>query len=93
MVKVISISLSDADKKLLDDMELSPSGLFKQKMQDVRENSYNFETRIKILEGNILNLQNRIRLMYEYLEKKDLFKDFQQYEESLILNNNVLEKK
>ena len=50
---VISISVSEADKMLIDDMELSPSGLFKQKIQEIRDNSFNYSTKLnKLIQAN-----------------------------------------
>lgn len=64
MVKIISISVSDEHKKILDDMELSPSGLFKQRMEQLKDESqiYNqkieqFQRAIKFL-GNEINQRN-----------------------------------
>lgn len=53
MTKIISISITDDDKALIDDMELSPSGLFKQKMQEIRDNSFNYATKLnKLITAN-----------------------------------------
>jgi hypothetical protein len=66
MTKIISISVSDADKVLIDDMELSPSGLFKQKMQEIRDNSFNYATKLnKLMEAN----SQLTKLLFEEQEK------------------------
>lgn len=53
MTKIISISMTDADWLLINDMELSPSGLFKQKMQEIRDNSINYSTKLeKLIKAN-----------------------------------------
>jgi len=50
MTKIISISVSDEHKKLLDDMELSPSGLFKQRMEQIKEDSFNYNNKMNLLQ-------------------------------------------
>lgn len=66
MVKIISISLTETEKKFLDDMELSPTGLFKQKLKEVMENSYNYQNKLEVREAAILRLN---KIIQEYAEK------------------------
>ena len=66
MTKIISISLTDADKALIDDMELSPSGLFKQKIQEVRDSSINYATKL----NNLIKVNAELtRLLFLEQEK------------------------
>lgn len=53
MVKIISISVSDEHKKILDDMELSPSGLFKQRMEQLKQESEIYNQKLEQLQAAI----------------------------------------
>jgi len=66
MTKIISISVSDYDKLLIDTMELSPSGLFKQKCQEIRDNSRNYESK---LQGLIRANKELTELLHKEQEK------------------------
>ena len=65
MTRIISISMTDADKLLIDDMELSPSGLFKQKIQEVRDNSFNYANKMGNLQKVVKELTELLHLEQE----------------------------
>lgn len=69
MTKIISISVSDADKEFLELMELSPSGLFKQKVAEVREISFNYNEKLKVRENAIMRLNEEISKLNAIIEK------------------------
>lgn len=83
MTKIISISLADGDKEFLELMELSPSGLMKQKIDDVKKNSINYQNKIAIYEQTILKLRKLLEEYSNFLDSKGLLSEI----------NNVLEKK
>jgi len=76
MANIISISLSDEDLALLKDYELSPSGLFKQKMKEIRDNALNYGKDKQELQTKITKQANRIQRLYSFLEDKGLIDEF-----------------
>lgn len=50
MAKIISISITEEEKQYLDDMELSPTALFKQKLLELMTSSRAQAKRIRQLE-------------------------------------------
>jgi len=80
MAKIISISLSEEDKKLLDVMQLSPSGLMKQKLFEVRENASNYQKLISEKDQAIERLLKLNRKLLEFVESKNLSDEFIQME-------------
>jgi len=69
MVHRICISVSDEHMKLIDDMQLSPSGLFKQRMEDLKEESYNFNRKIDLLQASRDAMQKTIDDLNKKLEE------------------------
>lgn len=69
MVKIISISVSDEHKKILDDMELSPSGLFKQRMEQLKQESSIYNQKIEQMQQAIGNLGKEVNNRQELIEK------------------------
>lgn len=76
MANIISISVSDEDLALLKDYNLSPSGLFKQKMQEVRQNALNFQKDSKETLQRLEKQADRIARLYDFLEEKGLSDEF-----------------
>ncbi len=79
MVRILSVSVSEEDKVMLDDMELSPSGLLKQKLGEVRQNSLNFKNRVLDLEQNIAKLQELSKQAYAFIERHGLSDEYQRF--------------
>ncbi len=88
MTKIISISLTDEEKGYLEDMELSPTALLKIKIQENMLGSLSLRRTIDKYEANITGLQNRIKILYDFIEKNKLFESFSVFEQE----KNVLEK-
>jgi len=51
MVKRLCISVSDEDADFLDLMQLSPSGICKQRIEEIKRDSKNYQDKLKALEG------------------------------------------
>jgi len=51
MVKRLCISVTDEDAEFLDVMQLSPSGICKQRIEEIKRDSRNYHDKLKILEG------------------------------------------
>lgn len=76
MVKQLCISVSDEHKLLIDDMGFSPSGLFKQRMEQVKQESENYNAKIDILKASIEKSNARVTKLYDFLDKKGLLEEF-----------------
>lgn len=90
MSKIISISLTHQEKQWLEDMELSPTALIKQKITEMQVSTLAQRNRIKGLEANIQLMQNRVALLYKFIEEKKLFEEFAIFEKN---NHHVLDEK
>lgn len=77
---VTSISLTSQEKEWLDDMELSPTALLKQKISEMMTNSMAQRRRVAELEKNIEKLQNRLAFIYEFMEKEKVLEKLAIYE-------------
>jgi len=51
MVKRLCISVSDEDAEFLEIMQLSPSGICKQRIEEIKRDSANYQNKLKALEG------------------------------------------
>lgn len=60
MVKRLCISISDEDFAFIDIMQLSPSGIFKQRLDQIRKDSANYQDKLKALEGARDVLQQKV---------------------------------
>lgn len=74
--KIISISLTAQEKEWLDDMEISPTALMKQKITEMMTSSIAQRKRIKELEEKIENFVKRIDGLYSFLEEKGLTDEY-----------------
>jgi hypothetical protein len=77
---VTSISLTSQEKEWLDDMELSPTALIKQKIMEMMTNSMAQRRRVLELETNITKLQDRLAFLYEFMDKQKLLESLAIYE-------------
>jgi len=60
MVKRLCISVTDEDAEFLDLMQLSPSGICKQRIEEIKRDSRNYQDKLKMLEGARDALQKKI---------------------------------
>lgn len=74
--KIISISLTGQEKEWLDDMELSPTALMKQKISEMMTSSLVQRKRVKELEDTIERLTKRIESLSNYINKKGLYDEY-----------------
>lgn len=87
MVKIISISLSDEEKAYLDDMEISPTALMKQKILELMTSSIAQRKRVKELETTVTKLAERLEQTYKYVESKGLSEDLEKHQSTQNGNN------
>lgn len=83
--KIVSISLTQQEKEWLDDMDLSPTALMKQKIGEMMTSSLAQRKRVKELEEVVERLNKRLEKVYQFIESKGLYNELEGY-------NNVLEK-
>lgn len=69
MVKRLCISVTDEDAEFLDLMQLSPSGICKQRIEQIKQDSSNYQNKLKALEGARDALQKRVLELDELLTK------------------------
>lgn len=74
--KIISISLTAQEKEWLDDMDISPTALMKQKISEMMTSSLVQRKRIKELEEKVENFVKRIEDVYSFLEEKGLSDEY-----------------
>lgn len=79
MTKIISISITEEEKAFLELMDLSPTGLFKQRIEQVKRDSSNYQKKLLELEEIIRNQNKTINeqdlLIEEYSKKLADFKN------------------
>lgn len=61
MVKRLCISVSDEDAEFLEVMHFSPSGLIKQRIEEIKRDSANYQDKVKALEGARAALQKLVQ--------------------------------
>lgn len=74
--KIISISLTAQEKEWLDDMEISPTALMKQKIMEMMTSSLVQRKRIKELEENVAKLQARVEDTYSFMKEKGVLDEY-----------------
>lgn len=72
MVVRLCISISELDKDFLDVMQLSPSGLLKQRIEQIRKDSSNYQNMLEIREKAIINLQSKVNEYSQLLTKNGI---------------------
>lgn len=80
MAKIVSISMTEQEKEWLDDMEISPTALMKQKISEMMTSSLSQRKRIKDLEENIEKLVLRIEKMYQFMETKSILSEWESFQ-------------
>lgn len=72
MTKRLCISVSDDDASFLEIMQLSPSGLLKQRIMQIKEDSTNYKNMIAEREKAIKFLGDEVRRLNEIIEKNGI---------------------
>lgn len=82
MTKIRSISLTDEEDAFLELLNLSPTGLLKQRIAQVKEDSDNFKQKVLEYEAKIKKYQDLLYEANQKLEKGGLIwfqkKDFKE---------------
>lgn len=86
--KPVSISLNGDERAWLEDNNLSPSDICKQKIFEMMQINLPIKKKIAEQENTIGLLQKRVALLYEFIEQQKLFEIFAKFEE----DKNVLEQ-
>ena len=68
MTKRLCISVSDDDAFFLDSMHLSPSGLLKQRILQIKEDSTNYKNMLNERENAIVKLNEHIQKLNTEIE-------------------------
>lgn len=76
MTKIISISLTDEEKQFLEDMELSPTALLKNKIQELQGGLMGARKRVAELEASIEKHSAYKQNLADFINKKGLMDEF-----------------
>lgn len=70
MTRRLCISVTDEEAEFLESMQLSPSGLLKQRILEIKRDSTNYKNMIAERERAISVLQNKIFELNEIIERQ-----------------------
>lgn len=64
-----SVSLTPEDDALITELSLSKSGILRQKIEEIRQHSHNFQNMILDKDRKIQNLIKEVQELYDKLDK------------------------
>lgn len=79
MTKILSISVTDEEKQWLDDMELSPTALIKQKISEMMTSSRAQSKRIRQLEDHVVKIGQLLERKGTFIAEKNLEEEFNKW--------------